>query len=210
MKVLSISDKIVSFIYSPHVIEKFGQVDFVIACGDLPYYYQEYIISSLDVPFFFVRGNHDPKIEMGEAGARSYPLGGVDLHRRVVRWNQLILAGVEGCLRYTEWGNFQYTQSQMWLFTISLVPRLLWNRLVHGRALDIFITHVPPWGIHDRQDLAHQGAKAFAWLLRVFQPAYHFHGHVHLYRPDTPAESLYKNTRVINTYGYRETTLPDL
>jgi Icc-related predicted phosphoesterase len=97
----------------------------------------------------------------------------------------------------------------MWLFTLSLVPRLLWNRLVHGRALDIFVTHAPPWGIHDRQDLAHQGAKAFAWLLRVFQPAYHFHGHVHLYRPDIPAESRYQNTRVINTYGYRETTLPD-
>ncbi len=38
-----------------------------------------------------------------------------------------------------------------------------------------------------------------------FQPAYHFHGHVHIYRPDTPVESKCGATTVVNTYKYRIT-----
>ena len=39
MKVLSLSDKVVSFIYGPQVKCRFKDVDLVIGCGDLPYYY---------------------------------------------------------------------------------------------------------------------------------------------------------------------------
>ena len=73
VKILSISDKIVPFIYSPKVKLKFGHVDFVIGCGDLPYYYQEFIISSLNVPLFFVRGNHDPVTEYSENQSYTHP-----------------------------------------------------------------------------------------------------------------------------------------
>ena len=31
----------------------------ILACGDLPYYYLEYIVGLLDVPLFYVHGNHD-------------------------------------------------------------------------------------------------------------------------------------------------------
>jgi Icc-related predicted phosphoesterase len=49
--------------------------------------------------------------------------------------------------------------------------------------LDIFITHSPPLGMHDQDDLPHQGIKAFRWLVDSFQPAYYFHGHVHILGP---------------------------
>ena len=72
----------------------------------------------------------------------------------------------------------------------------------------IFLLHMrPQLGIHDEEDLPHQGIKAFRWLMKVFQPAYFFHGHIHVYRPDTMIDTMVGKTRVINTYGYRNIKL---
>jgi Icc-related predicted phosphoesterase len=93
----------------------------------------------------------------------------------------------------------------MWSHVLKLIPALLKNRAIYGRYLDVFATHAPPWGIHDQPDLPHQGIKAFRWLLKTFKPAYHFHGHIHIYRRDIPRETQFHDTRVINTYGHLET-----
>jgi Icc-related predicted phosphoesterase len=206
MKVLSLSDALVPFVYSPKIKTRFQGVSLVLGCGDLPYYYQEYVISLLDVPLFFVRGNHDKEKEAGEKVDSSGPLGGVDLHRKITNHRGVLLAGVEGCLRYRE-GPFQYSQSEMWRHVISLLPGLLLNRILQRRYLDVFVTHAPPRGVHDRDDLPHRGIEAFRWLIETFKPAYHFHGHVHIYRPDTVSETRLGPTLVINTYGYREIEL---
>jgi Icc-related predicted phosphoesterase len=169
----------------------------------LPYYYLDYIISSLNVPLYFVRGNHASDVEYTESGPRVAPQGGIDLHRRCLNHRGLLLAGVEGSIRYNQ-GKFQYSQAEMWGHVFSLVPRFLLNRLVYGRFLDIFVSHAPPWQINDQDDHVHQGIKAFRWILQVFRPTYHFHGHVHLYRPDVTQSTAFENTHVINTYGYRE------
>ena len=52
MKILSISDVVIPFIYSAQVRSLFADVDLVVSCGDLPYTYLEYIISMLDIPLF--------------------------------------------------------------------------------------------------------------------------------------------------------------
>lgn len=205
-QVLTVSDEKNELIYSSHVRERFDHVDLVIGCGDLPYYYLEFIISMLDVPLYFVRGNHAKRVEHTSAGPRREPWGAVDLHKRVVEHDGLLLAGVEGCLRYNR-GPFQYTQNEMWLNVLTLMPGLLANYLKRGRFLDIFVTHAPPWGIHDQSDRAHQGIKAFRWFDKVFAPAYHFHGHVHVYNPKTVTETTFGRTRIVNTFGYRETTI---
>jgi uncharacterized protein len=206
MRVLTLSDIQVPFIYSPQVSERFCGVDLVISCGDLPYYYLEYIISKLDVPLFFVRGNHAHTVEFTSGGPRTAPLGAIDLHRAVINQQGLLMAGIEGSGWYRE-GPYQYTQSEMWWYVWSIIPAMLYNRVRYGRFLDVFVTHAPPWGIHDKTDLPHQGIKAFNWFIKVFQPAYHFHGHIHVYRPDEVTETQVGNTKVINTYGYREIDL---
>jgi Icc-related predicted phosphoesterase len=203
-KVLSLSDKQIDSIYSPQVKNRFADVDLIIGCGDLPYYYQEFAISMLDVPLYYVRGNHSNPVEYTSMGPRTHPHGGTDLHRRVINRQGLIIAGVEGSLRYRE-GPFQYTQTEMWGHILRIAPSLLRNRVLYGRSLDIFISHAPPWGIHDKPDLPHQGIKAFRWLLETFRPRYHFHGHIHVYRQDEQRVTHYVATNVINTYGYAET-----
>jgi Icc-related predicted phosphoesterase len=209
MKLLTVSDKEISLVYSAQIKQRFNDVDLALSAGDLSYYYLEYIISSLDIPLYFVRGNHAKNIEYGVAGPRKAPWGAVDLHRKVVRdlKTGLLLAGIEGSLRYNK-GDHQYTQSEMWSMVLSLVPKLIWNKVRYGRFLDVFVSHAPPWGIHDEEDRAHQGVKAFNWLIKTFQPIFHIHGHVHIYRPGVITETLVGRTLVLNTYGYRKLTLP--
>ena len=97
----------------------------------------------------------------------------------------------------------------MWALVLSLVPHLMLNKLIHGRYLDIFVSHTPPWQINDQEDRPHQGSKAFRWLNRVFQPALHLHGHIHIYRQVSPIQTMFGNTCVINVFGYREIILDD-
>jgi uncharacterized protein len=216
MKILSLSDKELSFIYSPQVRRRFTDVDLVVGCGDLPYAYLEYVFDALGAELFFVRGNHDEAgdvsnpmdIGRGVPGdmyvQHKAPRGGIDLHRKLLNYHGLLLGGIEGSLRYRP-GSFQYSQTQMWRYVLWLAPWLLRNRMLYGRYLDVFVSHAPPAGIHDASDLPHQGIKAFRWLISVFQPAYFLHGHVHIYRPDDPVETQVGKTRVINSYGFRLT-----
>jgi hypothetical protein len=210
MKLLTLSDIELPQIYSHKIKDRFGDVELAISCGDLSYYYLEYIISSLDIPLYFVRGNHAKDVEYGCAGPRKAPWGANDLHRRVVRDPKtgLLIAGIEGSLRYND-GDHQYSQAQMWLMVLGLVPALLLNKLLYGRFLDIFISHSPPWGIHDQNDRAHRGVKAFKWLIKTFQPTYHLHGHIHVYTPGTVTETKVGKTNVFNTYGYRKISLAE-
>jgi len=207
MKVLAVSDVEVDMIYSPLITQRFKDVDLVIGCGDLPYYYLEYIISMLNRPLYYVRGNHAPRFsEEGTGGPRTSPWGGVDLHRSVKRDDSgLLLAGIEGCLAYNT-GRYQYSQTDMWMMVLRMAPRLMLNRMLYGRYLDILVTHAPPWQIHDKEDLPHRGIKAFRWLLEVFKPAYHLHGHIHIYQQYDVTETVYCSTRVINTYGFKTLT----
>jgi Icc-related predicted phosphoesterase len=205
MKVLAVSDVVVDWIYSPQIRNLFSDIDLVISCGDLPAYYLEYLVSSLDKPLFHVHGNHSLPEENNPHMAHSRT-GAVDVHCKVIRYGGYSLAGIEGSIRYNN-GIYQYSQAEMWLNCIRIIPGLMRNRINHGKYLNIFISHAPPRGIHDRQDLTHQGIDAFRWLIERFQPDYHLHGHIHVYRPDEETETTLERTRVINAYGYKKINL---
>jgi hypothetical protein len=205
MKILTISDKVDELIYSSALPRIHGDVDLVLGCGDLPHYYLEFIVTMLGKPLFYVIGNHanavkqryDPVTEW------QYPAGCVNIDGRVVEHRGLLVAGLEGSMRYSRDQGFQYTEQEMAWKVWRLAPKLVWNRLLRGRYLDILITHAPPQGIHDRTDRCHQGFRAFRTLMKRFRPRYLIHGHVHIYNPLETTESVYRQTRVINTYGQR-------
>jgi uncharacterized protein len=203
MRILAISDITVSALYNHHIKARFPDVGLLISCGDLPNEYQEYLVSSLDAPYFYVMGNHDQEFTYDSYSRRQSIAGGTNLHNKAVFFKGIILAGIEGSLKYRE-GPYQYSQSEMWTHVFNLIPRLLINRIRYGRYLDIFVTHAPPAGIHDKPDLPHQGIYAFRWFIEKFQPRYHFHGHIHVYRPDEPVDTLHGKTRVINAFGFKD------
>lgn len=210
MKILTVSDEVVPFIYHASARERFADVDLVLGCGDLPPSYLEYIVSTLDVPCFYVPGNHDAKPEETDYGKTlETPPGCVSLDGRVVRHGGLVLAGLGGSLWYNG-GKYQYTQRTMMARVYALLPKILWYRRLNGYGLDVLISHAPPAGVNDGTG-AHAGFKALRWLIQRFPPRYHIHGHIHLnYRMNAKVETRVGDTLVINTCGYRVLTIEEL
>lgn len=202
MKILAVSDLVAKGVYSANICERFGDVDMVLSCGDLPYSYLEYIVTMLNVPCFFVHGNHDRPEYTANGRTLTKPGGWVNLDGRTVEARGILLAGLEGSIRYKPQAPFQYTESEMIYKVWRLTPALLMNRVRHGRYLDIIIAHSPPFGIHDGEDWPHRGFKAFLGLMARFRPRYLLHGHKHIYGPE-PSRTRYLDTEVINVYPAR-------
>ncbi len=204
MKILAVSDRVLDILYNSKVREQFPGIELIIGCGDLPYYYLDFLISALDVPLFYVHGNHDGEPQYtSDRGIMTGVSGGRDIHSRTVNINGLLLAGLGGSMRYRPRGKHMFTESEMRAQLARLVPKLLWNRQRHGRYLDILVAHSPPFGIHDRNDLPHTGFKVFLTLMRIFKPRFLLHGHIHIYRQDYPRVTQYEQTSVINVFPYR-------
>ena len=204
MRILAVSDRVMDKLYSSQARQLYPDVDLLIGCGDLPFYYLDFLTSAFNVPLVYVRGNHDQGPQYAADGRVWREVrGGIDIHGKGVRRKGLLLAGCQGSMRYKAHSDFMYSESEMRVTVAQIVPRLLWNRQRFGRALDILVTHSPPYGIHDRSDLAHTGFKVFLSFLRMFKPRYHLHGHIHVYRQDEITTTRYENTEIINVYPYK-------
>ena len=204
MKILAVSDRVLDKLYSGSIRQTYADVDLMIGCGDLPFYYLDFLTSAIDAPLVYVRGNHDEGPQYAADGRVWRDVrGGVDIHGKVVTRKGLILAGLQGSMRYKAHADYMYTEAEMRRVVAQLVPRLLWNRQRLGRALDVLVTHSPAFGIHDRPDLPHTGFKVFLSFLRLFKPRYHLHGHIHIYRQDEVRETQFEETTVVNVYPYR-------
>lgn len=208
MKILALSDEVVEFIYGPHLKEAYADVDLVIGCGDLPFYYLEFVVTMLNVPLYYVPGNHDKPYQYlsdGRVVTRAEGCEALDGHIKRARLAQgdVLLAGLGGSLRYNAEGQHQYTQGEMFARAFRLAPALVANRLRYGRYLDILVAHAPPRGIHDAADRAHIGFDAFLPIMDVFRPRLLLHGHSHVYRGDAVTATRYKETEVLNVYPYR-------
>ncbi len=202
MKILAVSDQVVERMYTLIPQGHFHGVSLILGCGDLPYTYLEYLVSMLNVPMFYVPGNHDPEYNPIQVSTRAE--GGSNLDLKRTRAKALLLAGFGGSIRYRPDGTNQYTQDEAWRRAAQLMPGLLWNRIRHGRALDILITHSPPFHIHDDESDAHRGLQAINWILRWAQPRYHFHGHTHFYRQNLePAVTQLGRTTIMNIFPYK-------
>lgn len=209
MRALCVSDKVVSWLYNPSVLVKAADVDVIFGCGDLPYYYLEYLLTMLNVPLFYVHGNHDPDVEYTPAGEPLRgPGGGINLDGKTMCIGQLLVAGLEGSIRYRD-GLFQYTDAQMWRKALKLAPKLYVQQTIRRRPLDILVAHSPPLGIHNGSDHVHRGFTAFLWLMRVFKPRYLIHGHHHVYRNTEQTVTRYHSTIVNNIYPYKILDIAD-
>lgn len=195
MRILALCDQVVEHVYGPQVREHYPGVDLILGAGDLPPFYLEYVECQYNVPMLYVPGNHDPD--------RYAVPGGEDVDGRAMRVRDRLVVGFGGSRRYKRDGAHQYTEAEMHLRLAPLLPRLLLRRLRLGHGMDILLTHAPPRGIHDADDLAHTGFQAFRRLIHLARPRLVVHGHVHLWAGQGRRETTLDGTRILNAYPVR-------
>jgi len=153
MRVLALADQPPPA--NPLALARANGVDAVVTLGDL----EETALRPLegaDLPVLGVKGNHD----------EGYALPGLDLHLTRAEVGGLVFTGFQGCVRYDDDAELQYTQRE----AKRLVRRL--------PAADVLLTHCPPAGVNDEPgDRAHEGFEALrSWVVR-HRPRVLLHGH---------------------------------
>lgn len=201
MKILAVSDQIIDRLYSTTVKQAYPDVELVIGCGDLPYNYLEFLLSILNVPLYYVPGNHDPMYKLKDG---FHVGGGINLDGDVTYAKGLLMAGLGGSVRYPPGSANQYTQPAMFIRVYRLLPKILLAQRKYKRPLDLLITHSPPAGVHDDDDPTHRGLWALNYLLKWAKPRLMLHGHTMFYRQNLESHiTRYESTDVMNIYPYR-------
>jgi hypothetical protein len=206
MRALVVSDVVSEVLYTPEVRSVCAGVDVVLSCGDLPYEYLEYIVTMLDVPLFYVFGNHDRPLHRDDGRRTDGPEGGRSIDGRVIALRGpsgacLLVAGFGGSMAYGG-GSHQYTERAMGRRIRRSGWRLRWNQQRYGRGVDVVVTHAAPLGIHDGADLCHHGFEAFVGLMRRYRPRLLVHGHVHPSYGWDVEPRRFEATEVRSVYGY--------
>jgi hypothetical protein len=173
IRILAVSDEPDPALDSAVTRDGLGAVDLVIGAGDLQPEYLSFVGDAFGAPLHYVRGNHD----VGSAWVHTervllpapMPDGGI------VDDAGLRLLGFSGSPRYSGRG-LEVSSAEMWARTM-----LAWSRAGRRRPL-LVITHAPPRGLNDADDLAHRGFPAFRWLVERLRPPLWLHGHTALVR----------------------------
>lgn len=191
VKILCVSDTVVPQMENAaHLRRRYSDVELLISCGDMPAVYLEFITSVLNVPLFYVRGNHDTNYS-------ERPPGGENLHRRVIEYQGLTFAGLEGSIRYNN-SPAQYAEQEMMWMVIKMGIPLRIKQAQKGHRLDVFVAHNPAKGIHDQNDKPHMGFNAFIKFMDWYRPRYMVHGHVHTYDNRAITRTTYQDTCILN------------
>ena len=204
---MAIADEVSPFIYSANFPKNLPPFDLVLSAGDIPGYVLEFIATRLTTTQpVYVLGNHreeyvrrdDPET----AQQINLPGGCINAHGRVLEVGGVLIAGIEGSPRYRP-GPHQYSELQMRMMARKLTPRLLYNQMRYGRAVDILLTHAAPKGPHEGADYPHRGVGAFNSFEDRWKPKLHIHGHVHLSGANAPREYVTDSgVRVVNAFGF--------
>lgn len=193
---------------------RLSDVGLILSAGDLDAGYLEFLVTMLNVPLVYVRGNHDGAYDEAPpegcinaedrivevvcpaaGGARGY--SGGDAGLRTIR-----ILGLGGSMRYKYGADDMYTEAEMSRRVRKAMLALAADRLKGRTGFDILLTHAPCKGYGDMDDLPHTGFQCFESLLVKYRPAFHVYGHIHReYRGDAfacsdetadSAASLYK------------------
>ncbi|CAN5639537.1 metallophosphoesterase [soil metagenome] len=208
--VLAVSDQIDPRIHSATIRTRMPEVQMVLGCGDLPARYLEFLADALEKPVYFVLGNHMEEWTRHYVTGKTYdPMGCINLDGKVVRDRStgLLIGGLPGSPKYSGEGGQQFTELQMSIKILKMLPGLMRHRLRRGRWLDVLLTHAPARDVNDGPDVAHRGFKSIRWFLKAFKPSYHLHGHIHLYDRNIPHVAIYGDVEVINVYPYQKLDL---
>ena len=189
MKILALSDQECPALYDYYVPGRLKEYDLIISCGDLKASYLSFIVTMARAPVLYVHGNHD-------TGYDRVPPEGCDcIDDQLIVYNGLRILGLGGCRRYRP-GAHQYSDKEM----RKRIRKLRWKLWRH-KGVDIVVTHAPPTGVGDDNDIAHRGFDCFLPFLEKYKPKYLLHGHVHMnYGQENVRVRQFCDTKVINVY----------
>ena len=200
MKILLISDTEERSLWdnwNEATAKRLADVSFILSAGDLRPEYLEFLVTMLNVPLIYVRGNHDGIYdEKPPEGCENADGSIVEIEcGRGSSQQKVRILGLGGSMRYYDTASDMYTEREM-EERIRKAERAIRKRrikdalLTHGRstghtgagsipAFDILLTHAPCRGYGDMEDLPHRGFECFNYLLNKYSPQLHCYGHVH-------------------------------
>ncbi|WP_246628214.1 metallophosphoesterase family protein [Paenibacillus oenotherae] len=190
MRILVVSDEESKYIWDHYDPERFKDVELIISCGDLKQEYLSFLVTMLPVPLFYVPGNHDTTYKSKP------PEGCVSIDGKLIEYKGIRIMGLGGSNKYSS-GDYQYTESQM-----RRRLRKFRFKLWRNKGIDILVTHAPAYQLGDGEDLCHRGFNCFVDFMEQYAPKYLLHGHQHLNYGRGQRIHQYKNTRIINGFGY--------
>lgn len=209
-RVLAVSDEVVDALWTEGV--RRHRVDLVLAAGDLPFEYLEFLADALNRPCVFVPGNHDRDLAGFAPGRGMWlrdglpaeypgPAGGLNADGRVIDVGGLRIAGLGGSIRYNDGPN-QWTERQQARRVRRVARSAAWRRRRDGRDVDVLLTHAPARGVGDADDPCHRGFDCLHDAVRRLRPKVLLHGHIHPYGTQVPDRRI-GETLVVNTVGFR-------
>lgn len=191
MKILTVADEENKWLWDHFDAERVKDIDLILSCGDLDPDYLQFLVTMVNCPLLYVRGNHDTKYDMNP------PDGCICIDNRIYDYRGLRILGLGGSMRYHP-GPDMYTEAEM-----QKRVRRLQSRMTLMNGFDILLAHAPAKGWGDMDDLPHQGFQCFNDLLSKWHPLYMFHGHVHQsYGAGFVRERVHSSgTKIINSCG---------
>lgn len=199
MRILTVSDEECPALWDHYQPGKLDGYDLILSAGDLKADYLSFLVTMAHAPLLYVHGNHD------EGYSRRPPEGCDCIDDHLVVYRGLRILGLGGCLQYRPDAPWQFTERQMEK-RIAKLRFALWR----AGGVDIVVTHAPPQGLGDGEDLPHRGFACFRQLLDRYHPQCLVHGHVHLRGWPLPErELLCSDTRIINASERYALDLPD-
>ncbi len=167
MKILLVADEEDTYLWDHYRPDRLAGIDLILSAGDLKPEYLSFLVTMANRPLYYIHGNHDAIYQ------KRPPEGCECIDDRIVTVNGIRILGLGGTRMYNK-GPYQYTEQQM----RRRIRKLYW-KIRRAGGIDIVLTHTPPAGYGDAEDLPHRGFEAFLPLLERYQPAYLIHGHVH-------------------------------
>jgi hypothetical protein len=166
-----------------------GPIDAILGCGDLEPDYLGFLADAFRVPLMYVRGNHD----RGLGWAKAEELIPDPLPANAVAFDELPIVGLS-------WpgptsGRAERDESRAWTQAIGSALRLL-----RRRRPVLVLSHVPPRGMGDADDVYHTGFRGYRWFAERVRPPVWLHGHT-TYDPSRPWHETHGDTVFVNVTG---------
>ncbi len=191
MKILLVADEESRYLWDYYDETLFNDVQFIISAGDLKAKYLSFLTTVTRKRLFYVYGNHDTRY------IKEPPYGCDSLDDQIIVQNGIRILGLGGSYRYKT-GPYQFTEKKM-----RQRIKHLKTMINQFGGIDIIVTHAPPKGRGDGDDLCHTGFEVFNQLIEEYKPSYLLHGHQHLnYAHKSDRIQHVDKTTIINGYNY--------